>query len=1114
MNRSHHRFGWLRAVVFLLFAAFPWSTLAQSQAPVQEPISPEPIVPSKFPGCENGIRISSVQLKGCTTERCSRSDIREKLRSLTDLWSGWKITEERLDIAHKRLLSTKVAAEIKFICTPADKGAVDLTIELIPQRFVESVKIRGNKTFYRSEIKRRLLVESGNALTPGTAAADKFIQNQKDLLQRMYREGGFDETEVAVDIAPSGREGTNVVIRIREGRRKRIARLSVKSRPKITAKPGLPTCRKPDSEEIKKVSGFSVGGGFTSRNEREAKRKIESYLWSRGYEKPDVRISYTEQSSGARKMLYGNGVTEINIRFSTCTLIDVQARDQAGDPFHVPETTTYLDALSFKESGTFDWAEAQYSRRKLIQYLQSKGHFFASVDVDYQLTRETAPEIKDSNIRGYVRFRITKGPLTEIRGVTIKGIPAAHRSEALRLMQTKPYDFFGVGGYLQIPRLVADLERVANHFNSIGYFDFRFRNTTGRKELEVVRRRSPEAEIMEVRYANVAARILRPLGESYIYISAKAELGNQTRVEKLQFWGVEHLSEKEANDAIGLKRDGPFSRQILARGIKKLRAKYQSRGYHNTTIRADCSSSDRPDLGKVSCFLWNVSVRDLTIHLQVNEGRTFTVGEVFWTGNFRTRPSIIARDLPKTGDPFDAERIRSGLRKIRRLGIFSSVRPNFIGLDEKPPRDRIGVVLELHESPARSIDMAAGLETISRIQDSASPRLTAIMQNSLSVSDVTSYGQSPTYDFMLPDFLMTFETAYIDSNFLGRAMELQIPLKYGLSTTDLFRYGSFTPTWINRRLFGTELRARFTPFVIYDKAFQSLDIFEFGVETELSQRFAEKVLFALQIEASRIQSRIPGQDFDPFSTQTKIRPQLALDFLNSPINPIYGQYLSASVAAINEIEEGESRNYVKYDLRLKLFRNIRKTLTIGLLLRFGKGNSLDGGRLPENERFVLGGNKGVRGFQDDGIFQYDENGCIRLEYKDAGGNTQPVPLDANCQPLQPIGEGTGAQPVFGGGMLALGTVEVRFPILRRSGVWGTLFYDVGAIADNFETLTASSFRQSAGLGLRYLIGNSIPVRLDYGFKLDRRCAEIDTEDGQCLQEEPVGNLHFGILYTF
>ena len=148
----------------------------------------------------------------------------------------------------------------------------------------------------------------------------------------------------------------------------------------------------------------------------------------------------------------------------------------------------------------------------------------------------------------------------------------------------------------------------------------------------------------------------------------------------------------------------------------------------------------------------------------------------------------------------------------------------------------------------------------------------------------------------------------------------------------------------------------------------------------------------------------------------------------------------------------------------------------------------------------------------DGVFQYDTNGCaLLLDSNDANGST--IALNENCQPTNAVADTQSLRPVFGGDLLVLASLELRFPVLRQSGLWGTAFYDAGALSEDLDTLNAQSFRQSVGFGIRYLIGNAIPLRLDYGIKLDRRCERYDSQ-GKCEQDDSAGNLHFGILYTF
>jgi outer membrane protein assembly factor BamA len=80
--------------------------------------------------------------------------------------------------------------------------------------------------------------------------------------------------------------------------------------------------------------------------------------------------------------------------------------------------------------------------------------------------------------------------------------------------------------------------------------------------------------------------------------------------------------------------------------------------------------------------------------------------------------------------------------------------------------------------------------------------------------------------------------------------------------------------------------------------------------------------------------------------------------------------------------------------------------------------------------------------------------------------------------------------------------------------WGAGFFDWGALADSYGAFHSSNFRTSAGFGLRLLLYGSVPIRLDYGFKLERRCKIPDLDTGVCLEEESPGEFDFNLLYTF
>lgn len=139
---------------------------------------------------------------------------------------------------------------------------------------------------------------------------------------------------------------------------------------------------------------------------------------------------------------------------------------------------------------------------------------------------------------------------------------------------------------------------------------------------------------------------------------------------------------------------------------------------------------------------------------------------------------------------------------------------------------------------------------------------------------------------------------------------------------------------------------------------------------------------------------------------------------------------------------------------------------IGFLKRFTLNNTVRYGhtfeissnpRIPVNKLFFLGGADTIRGFPEDGVD--DSGGTVALVYN----------------------------------------AELHLRIHKSLKLAG--FFDTGFLSDDINSVTMSDFRESAGVGLRYFtpIG---PIRLDYGFILDRR-------DG-----DPASSFHFSFGYFF
>jgi outer membrane protein assembly factor BamA len=680
-------------------------------------------------------------------------------------------------------------------------------------------------------------------------------------------------------------------------------------------------------------------------------------------------------------------------------------------------------------------------------------------------------------------------------------------------MQTRQYDFFDEGGFLMVDQFFADLEKVRRHYRNNGYPSMRFtgdeasQRPSSRKpgggsdgvslEIQRFRDRTQYSYVLE----DKAFQVSKNDWENPVYIVVGIHEGPQSVFSSAEFSGVEALDRSDL--PAELRRSSPYSPFLLQKGLAGLKRTYENLGYRKVEIEATCSEESMEG-EYLPCALFPAEALRVKLRVAVRPGPRSYMGELFIHGVRRSSVSMIEDLFPREGEPFDKERMDGGLKTLRNLGVFSSVRASYVGLEETPPREKVAVVIWVEEGGNRFVDVSLGFQTISRPGEDRlmDPMVSDLLSQSIHNVSSLMTGRSGFQRINFPDLLLMTEVSYTDRNFLGLAKELTLPVSYGLSTTDMFRYASFMPTYVDRRFLGLDLTMRLTPLIEYDRALRELDIFEYGVETEFSHWLeARRIQLSLLTRLSRISwKEIYERDFGPLESQVKATPQVRFDWRNSPTNPSKGAFLGLRCSYINALNESGARdNFVKYDASTQAYVPFRNILVLAGNVRAGGSLSGLGADLPANHRFRLGGTSGVRGFPAGGILQYRANGTPRTEVAtmSVSGSNQKGFLVVND-----------------GDFVLNGSVELRYPLLRKSDLWGSVFVDWGAITESFGELTSNSFRFSVGPGVRWLLGGQIPLRIDYGFVRDRRCNKVDFQTGKPSARDSAGALDFGILYTF
>ena len=100
----------------------------------------------------------------------------------------------------------------------------------------------------------------------------------------------------------------------------------------------------------------------------------------------------------------------------------------------------------------------------------------------------------------------------------------------------------------------------------------------------------------------------------------------------------------------------------------------------------------------------------------------------------------------------------------------------------------------------------------------------------------------------------------------------------------------------------------------------------------------------------------------------------------------------------------------------------------------------------------------------------------------------------------------GLSKTWPGGKKVLDNIHLSFYPDAKIGVLGVN----GSGKSTLMNVLGCLDRPTSG---RYVLAGQIPVRLDYGIAIDRRCRDVGLDSDQCTLDD-AGNLHWSLLYAF
>lgn len=386
--------------------------------------------------------------------------------------------------------------------------------------------------------------------------------------------------------------------------------------------------------------------------------------------------------------------------------------------------------------------------------------------------------------------------------------------------------------------------------------------------------------------------------------------GVQTIISEVTFDTLTVITEAKARKIIKMKEGGPYQKALIKSDEIVLSSAIARKGYPYVTIRHDLEM--------------NSDSSQARLIYRIDEGIRVYMGNIYYTGNFKTRNWAVRRELGiKQGQPFSLKKMLVRQKALRNLNIFNSISFKTIGLKER--RDTVHLFIEMEEQRPYYTQLGIGYE-----QD-------------------LFWGQARAGDH----------------NLLGLIRDVSI----GARVTEAGGY-RFDLDFIQSRLFG--YRVKNITQVYYEREKESEQEFgvdkfgaSIGITRKMFRYLTPSIIFTYE---RRDQFGNPDAgstgEFKPRNL-INATPSLSYDKRDSKTRPKKGMFstfsISLSKGIINSFDD-----FIKYQYELRYFISPLNRITLATIGRVGYLDPVgDNETIPQDQLFFLGGTRDVRGFNEN-----------------------------------------------------------------------------------------------------------------------------------------------------
>lgn len=330
----------------------------------------------------------------------------------------------------------------------------------------------------------------------------------------------------------------------------------------------------------------------------------------------------------------------------------------SAEGFHVSRGTLKKEVPVYEENAVDDDLLNE-GRRNLLDYLQSRGRFDATVEIRKKNDPKTMHVIYDIN-----PGRVHKLVLVKITGNQNFLDEAKLRS----YLQIQPAHRFLSHGKFSETLLKSDVATLENLYRSNGFDQVQIRTK------------------VDDNYQGTPNKLA-------VFIDI--EEGVRTRAGQVSIIGNEKVKTSDLPE-LSTQSGQPYSQEDLANDRERILSYYFNHGFPNATLEI----TTKPSTSEPNRV-------DVTFAIQ--EGERFTVDQVMVAGTEHTRGYVVERELEvQPGDPLSQRDLLNTQSRLYDLGIFSQVDTAVQNPEGTDPEKN--VLVQVQEAKRYTFTYGAGLE--------------------------------------------------------------------------------------------------------------------------------------------------------------------------------------------------------------------------------------------------------------------------------------------------------------------------------------------------------------------------------------------------------------------